>query len=103
MRVLVVEDEVKMADALGRGLRRVGYAVDLAEDGEEAIRQASAYDYDAIVLDVMLPGQAGFQVCEDLRRTEKWPPVLMLTARDCVDHRIRAPDSRADHYLVKPS
>src|SRR5258707_15840152 len=102
MRVLVVEDEVKMAEALGRGLRRVGYAVDLAEDGEGAIRQASVYDYDAIVLDVMLPGQDGFQVCEDLRGKEKGPPGLMLTARDGVDDRIRGLDAGADDYLVKP-
>src|SRR5258706_9550393 len=102
MRVLVVEDEIKMADALARGLRRVGYAVDLAQDGEEAIGHASVYDYDAIVLDVMLPGQDGFQVCRDLRGKEKWPPVLMLTARDGVEDRIRGLDSGADDYLVKP-
>jgi two-component system OmpR family response regulator len=102
MRVLVVEDEIKMADALARGLRRVGYAVDLAVDGEEAIGHASVYDYDAIVLDVMLPGQDGFQVCRDLRGKEKWPPVLMLTARDGVEDRIRGLDSGADDYLVKP-
>jgi two-component system, OmpR family, response regulator len=102
MRVLVVEDEAKMADALARGLRRVGYAVDLAQDGEEAVRQAHVYDYDAAVLDVMLPGQDGFQICEELRRAEKWLPVLMLTARDGVDDRIRGLDSGADDYLVKP-
>src|SRR5260221_649533 len=68
MRVLVVEDEIKMADALARGLRRVGYAVDLAQDGEEAIGHASVYDYDAIVLDVMLPGQDGFQVRRELEQ-----------------------------------
>src|SRR5260221_12095919 len=102
MRVLVVEDEIKMADALARGLRRVGYAVDLAQDGEAAIGHASVYDYDAIVLDVMLPGQDGFQVCRDLRRKQQLPPVLMLTPRDAVQDRIRRLESGADRYRVKP-
>jgi two-component system, OmpR family, response regulator len=102
MRVLVVEDEPKMAAALARGLRGAGYAVDLAHDGEEALFQAGAYDYDAVVLDVMLPGADGFQVCDALRQRGGWQPVLMLTARDGIDDRIRGLDTGADDYLVKP-
>jgi two-component system, OmpR family, response regulator len=102
MRVLVVEDEPKMAAALARGLRGVGYAVDLAHDGEEALFQSGVYEYDAVILDVMLPGADGFEVCEAMRRRGGRQPVLMLTARDDVDDRISGLDTGADDYLVKP-
>jgi two-component system OmpR family response regulator len=102
MRLLVVEDDVKLLRALQRGLQREGYAVDLAVTGDEAVAQASSYDYDAVVLDVMLPGKDGFAVCKELRRNEQWVPVLMLTARDHVKDRIRGLDAGADDYLVKP-
>lgn len=102
MRVLVVEDDVKLVRALQRGLQREGYVVDLAVTGDEALAQASSYDYDAVVLDVMLPGKDGFAVCKELRRDEHWVPVLMLTARDHVKDRIRGLDAGADDYLVKP-
>jgi len=102
MRLLVVEDDVKLVRALQRGLQREGYAVDLAVSGDEAVAQASEYEYDAVVLDVMLPGKDGFAVCRELRRKERWVPVLMLTARDHVTDRIRGLDAGADDYLVKP-
>lgn len=102
MRLLLVEDDAKLVRALGRGLQREGYAVDLARTGDEALAQASVHDYDAIVLDVMLPGLDGFSVCEALRRRQRWVPVLMLTARTEVAARIRGLDAGADDYLVKP-
>jgi two-component system OmpR family response regulator len=102
MRLLVVEDDEKLLRALQRGLQREGYAVDLAVTGDEALAQADAYDYDAVVLDVMLPGKDGFAVCRELRSNEQWVPVLMLTARDHVKDRIRGLDAGADDYLVKP-
>jgi two-component system, OmpR family, response regulator len=102
MRLLVVEDDVKLVRALQRGLQREGYAVDLARSGDEALAQASDRDYDAVVLDVMLPGPDGFAVCRALRERERWMPVLMLTARDQVKDRIRGLDAGADDYLVKP-
>jgi two-component system, OmpR family, response regulator len=102
MRLLLVEDDAKLAGALQRGLQREGYAVDLARTGDEAVTQARVYDYDAVVLDVMLPGRDGFSVCETLRSKERWAPVLMLTARDLVGDRIRGLDAGADDYLVKP-
>ena len=102
MRLLVVEDDEKLLRALHRGLQREGYAVDLAVTGDEALAQAGAYDYDAVVLDVMLPGKDGFAVCRELRSNEQWVPVLMLTARDHVKDRIRGLDAGADDYLVKP-
>ena len=102
MRLLVVEDDTKLARALERGLQREGYAVDLAETGDDALSQASENDYDAVVLDVMLPGRDGFSVCRAMRSSERWAPVLMLTARDQVGDRIRGLDAGADDYLVKP-
>jgi two-component system, OmpR family, response regulator len=102
MRVLLVEDEPKMAAALAKGLRREGYAVDTAASGDAALLQARVYDYDAIVLDVMLPGPDGFAVCDTLRREDRWAPVLMLTARDQLEDRIRGLDVGADDFLVKP-
>ena len=102
MRILVVEDEVKMARAVRRGLEQEGYAVDLAPDGEEGLALGTERDYDAIVLDVLLPRRDGFAVCAELRARGRWAPVLMLTARDAVGDRIRGLDAGADDYLAKP-
>jgi two-component system, OmpR family, response regulator len=102
MRVLVVEDEVKMAALLRRGLGEQGFAVDLAGSGEDALQLAAATGYDAIVLDVMLPGIDGFEACRRLRREDIWAPVLMLTARDGLEDRIAGLDGGADDYLTKP-
>jgi two-component system, OmpR family, response regulator len=102
MRVLVVEDEKKLGELVARGLREEGYAADLADRGEEALWMAQAVPYDAIVLDVMLPGLDGFEVCRRLRGGGVWSPVLMLTARDAVDDRVTGLDAGADDYLAKP-
>jgi two-component system OmpR family response regulator len=102
MRALVVEDEVKMAALIRRGLVEEGYAADIARTGEDAIWMASSTPYDAILLDVMLPGRDGFDVCRELRRTGVWTPILMLTARDGVEDRVAGLDSGADDYLSKP-
>jgi two-component system, OmpR family, response regulator len=102
VRVLVVEDETKLAALLRQGLRREGMGVDVASTGEEAIMRATATDYDLILLDVMLPGQNGFEVCRRLRDSEVWSPTLMLTALDAIDDRVRGLDSGADDYLAKP-
>jgi two-component system OmpR family response regulator len=102
MRVLVVEDEPRMASVIRRSLEREGLAADVAGKGEDALWMAAAVEYDAIVLDVMLPGLSGFDACRLLRERGVWSPVLMLTARDGVDDRVRGLDSGADDYLVKP-
>jgi two-component system OmpR family response regulator len=102
MRVLVVEDEVRMANVIRLSLSREGLAADVAGDGEQAIWMATAVDYDAIVLDVMLPGRSGFEACRALREGGVWSPVLMLTARDAVEDRVAGLDCGADDYLVKP-
>ena len=102
MRILLVEDEPDAARMLAKGLRENAYAVDLAGDGDAAIYQTSITDYDAIVLDVMLPGTSGLHVCRELRRRGSPVPVLMLTARDSVEDRITGLDSGADDYLAKP-
>jgi two-component system OmpR family response regulator len=102
VRVLVVEDEVKLAALLRRGLRGEGMGVDVAHTGEEGLMRALATSYDAIVLDLMLPGCDGFEVCRRLRAEEVWSPTLMLTALDDVEHRVRGLDSGADDYLAKP-
>jgi two-component system, OmpR family, response regulator len=102
VRVLLVEDEKKLGELLGRGLREEGYAADVTDRGEEALWMARAVPYDAIVLDVMLPGADGFEICRRLRRDEVWTPVLMLTARDAVDDRVHGLDAGADDYLTKP-
>src|SRR5712691_4373153 len=102
MRVLVVEDEAKLAELIARGLREEGYAADVSGSGEDALWMAKAAAYDAIVLDVMLPGIDGFATCRELRRSGVWTPVLILTARDDVDDRIEGLDTGADDYLVKP-
>ena len=100
--MLVVEDEKKLGELLGRGLREEGYAADVADRGESALWMAQAVDYDAIVLDVMLPGVDGFEVCRRLRRAGVWAPVLMLTARDAIEDRVIGLDTGADDYLTKP-
>jgi two-component system OmpR family response regulator len=102
MRVLVVEDEVKMASLIRRGLSEEGLSVDVAGDGESALWMAGATDYDAIVLDVMLPGIDGFETCKRLRADGVWAPVLLLTARDAIDDRVAGLDGGADDYLTKP-
>jgi two-component system OmpR family response regulator len=102
VRVLVVEDEAKLAALLRQGLRREGMAVDVARTGEEALVRATATNYDVILLDVMLPGQSGLEVCRDLRAREVWAPTLMLTALDEVEDRVNGLESGADDYLVKP-
>ena len=102
MRVLIVEDEPKMAGLLRKGLRQEGIAVDLAGKGEDALWMAGATEYDAIVLDLMLPGIDGIEVCRRLRGDGVWSPILMLTARDGVRDRVAGLDSGADDYLVKP-
>jgi two-component system, OmpR family, response regulator len=102
MRLLLVEDDTKLATSVCRGLRNEGYAVDVVEDGDAALVNANVWEYDAIVLDVMLPGQNGFDVCRALRERGHWAPVLMLTARAGVDDRIAGLDSGADDYLAKP-
>jgi two-component system OmpR family response regulator len=102
MRVLIVEDHVKMAALIQRGLRKEAMAVDVTANGEDALWMAAATEYDAIVLDVMLPGLDGFEVCRRLREEGVWAPILMLTARDAVRDRVTGLDSGADDYLVKP-
>ncbi|MGI8695138.1 MAG: response regulator transcription factor [Mycobacteriales bacterium] len=102
MRVLVVEDNVRMAAVLRRGIEEEGYAVDVAADGTEGIWLGTENPYDAVVLDVMLPGADGFEVCRALRAADRWAPVIMLTARDEVAQRIRGLDAGADDYLLKP-
>jgi two-component system OmpR family response regulator len=102
MRVLVVEDRVKMASLIRRGLRKEGLSADVAANGEDALWMAGATEYDAIVLDVMLPGIDGFEVCSRLRADGVWSPILMLTARDAVRDRVAGLDAGADDYLTKP-
>ncbi len=102
MRVLVVEDEARMADLLRRGLVEEGFAVDVAASGEDGLWYARENEYDAIVLDLILPGVDGFTVLEDLRTAGQWAPVLLLTARDAVGDRVRGLDLGADDYLTKP-
>jgi len=102
MRVLVVEDELKMAGLIRRGMREQGLVADVVPNGEDAMWMAQATPYDAIVLDVMLPGIDGFETCRRLRGEHVWTPVLMLTARDGVEDRVQGLDTGADDYLVKP-
>jgi two-component system, OmpR family, response regulator len=102
VRALIVEDELKMAALLRRGLVEEGYAADVARTGEDALRMVRSTAYDAIVLDVMLPGLDGFGVCRELRSSGVWTPILMLTARDDVLDRVAGLDAGADDYLTKP-
>ena len=101
MRILVVEDEPRLLRSLAKALREEGYAVDTADNGQDGLYKAEASDYDAVVLDVMLPGLSGWEVLEKLR-SSKSTPVLMLTARDATADRVRGLDTGADDYLVKP-
>ena len=102
MRILLVEDEPSAAHLLAKGLREQAYAVDVAADGETAIFQVGTTDYDAVVLDVMLPIKDGLAVCRTIRESGCAVPILMVTARDAVEARIEGLDSGADDYLVKP-
>jgi two-component system OmpR family response regulator len=102
MRILVVEDEEKMAGLIRRGLHEEGMAVDVAERGEDALWMAGSTEFDAIVLDLMLPGIDGLETCRRLRDDGVWAPVLILTARDAVSDRVAGLDHGADDYLVKP-
>jgi two-component system OmpR family response regulator len=102
MRVLLVEDDSKLAALVRRGLTENGSVADVASRGEEALWMARAHEYDAIVLDVMLPGLDGFETCTELRAAGVWAPVLMLTARDAVEDRVAGLDAGADDYLTKP-
>jgi two-component system, OmpR family, response regulator len=102
LRVLIVEDELRMASLIRRGLTKEGLVADIAGTGEDALWMAGAHSYDAIVLDVLLPGMSGFDTCRRLREDDVWTPVLMLTARDSVEDRVGGLDSGADDYLIKP-
>ncbi len=102
MKVLVVEDELKMASLLLRGFRNNGDVADVTRTGEDAVWMTAATTYDAVVLDVMLPGMDGFETLAALRKSGRWTPVLMLTARDAVEDRIAGLDVGADDYLTKP-
>lgn len=102
MRVLLVEDEAKIADFIRRGLSEYGHAVDVASDGDEALDWVHVAEFDIIILDVMLPVRDGIEVCRELRTRGVQMPVIMLTARDAIEDRVRGLDSGADDYLVKP-
>jgi two-component system OmpR family response regulator len=102
VRVLVVEDSAAMASVIQRGLQEEGFAVDVAADGTEGLWMALEWDYDVVVLDAMLPGLDGFEVCRRMRSGRRWTPVLMLTARTSVDDRVTGLNAGADDYLVKP-
>jgi DNA-binding response OmpR family regulator len=102
MRILMVEDEIRLATLVRRALVEQGYGVDLAVNGEEALEWIATSDYDAIVLDIMLPGIDGLDVCRRLRRLRVQTPILLLTARDAVPDRVAGLDAGADDYLVKP-
>jgi two-component system, OmpR family, response regulator len=102
MRVLIVEDESKLAAVIRRGFKTEGIAADIASRGEDALWMAGSTEYDAIVLDVLLPGIDGFEVCRRMRGDGIWSPVIMLTARDSVEDRISGLDGGADDYLIKP-
>jgi len=102
MRVLLVEDEPTIADFVRRGLSEEGYAVDIAADGEEGLDWPAVAEFDVIILDVMLPVRDGINVCKTLRERGVRTPILMLTAKDAVEDRVRGLDSGADDYLVKP-
>jgi two-component system OmpR family response regulator len=102
VRLLVVEDDLKMATLLKRGLERDGHAVDLAPTGEQALWAGVEFPYDAILLDAMIPPPDGFEVCRRLRDAGRWMPVIMVTARDAIEDRVRGLDAGADDYLAKP-
>jgi DNA-binding response OmpR family regulator len=102
MRILLVEDDRRIARFVAKGLREQAYAVDVTGDGDDAFYKSSVNDYDAVILDVMIPGRDGFQVCREMRSAGIAVPVIMLTARDTIQDRITGLDSGADDYLIKP-
>jgi DNA-binding response OmpR family regulator len=102
MRLLLAEDDRQLREALARGLREQAFAVDAAADGEEALTRAAVHEYDALVLDVLMPRRDGIGVCRELRRRGSHVPILLLTARDAVEDRIAGLDAGADDYLTKP-
>ena len=102
MRVLIVEDEVNLATAVAQGLRAEGYDVEMAHDGEEGLWRARQGQFDAIVLDIMLPGMNGYRICQTLREEDVWTPILMLTAKDGEYDEAEGLDTGADDYLTKP-
>lgn len=102
LRILIVEDEATISAFLSKGLKEEGFFVDAAKDGDEAIMLASSSQYDVIVLDILLPGKNGYEVCSELRASGNYTPVLMLTALDSVDERVKGLNTGADDYLVKP-
>ncbi|MFE7507342.1 response regulator transcription factor [Promicromonospora sp. NPDC057488] len=103
MRVLVVDDEVRFADGLRRGLEAEGFSVDLAHNGTDGLWRAREVSYDAIVLDLMMPGMNGYAVCQTLRDEGNWTPILMLTAKDGAWDQVEGLDLGADDYVVKPT
>ena len=102
MRILLVEDERKLSSVIKKGLKEVHYAVDLADNGDDALFLAQSNPYDLIILDIMLPGKDGISICRQLRKDKNSTPILMLTARDDVEDKISGLDSGADDYLTKP-
>jgi two-component system OmpR family response regulator len=102
MRVLIVEDDLRMGAAIRRGLQAEGLVADVARRGEDALWMAAATEFDAVVLDLILPGIDGFETCQRLREDGVWAPIIMLTARDAVEDRVEGLDRGADDYLVKP-
>ncbi|NYD67907.1 response regulator transcription factor [Agromyces atrinae] len=102
MRILVVDDEARLADGVRRGLEAEGFAVDVAGNGVDGLWFAEEYTYDAIILDIMMPGMSGYRVCEKLRAAGDWTPVLMLTAKDGEWDQVEALDTGADDFLSKP-
>ncbi|MBU1187042.1 MAG: response regulator transcription factor [Acidobacteria bacterium] len=102
MRILIVEDDRKVGGFLQRGLREEQYAVDLCRDGEEAVHRAQVESYDAIILDIMLPGKDGFEICRELREKKVLTPILMLTAKDSLEDKVSGLGEGADDYLTKP-
>ncbi|MEJ7834270.1 MAG: response regulator transcription factor [Nocardioides sp.] len=102
MRVLMVEDEVRLAETVARGLVAEGFVVDLVHDGAEGLAEAQMRDYDVIILDIMLPSMNGYDVCRELRKGDVWTPILMLTAKDGEYDQVDAFDLGADDYLTKP-
>ncbi len=102
MKILLVEDDLRIAAAVRRGLEAEGFSVDVAGDGDEGLWKASEYHYDLVVLDLMLPGPNGFEICRTLRRRGDWTPILVLTAKDDALDETRALDTGADDFLTKP-
>jgi DNA-binding response OmpR family regulator len=102
MRLLLVEDDARIARFVAKGLREQTYAVDIAATGDDALYQAAINSYDLVILDIMIPGRNGFEVCRELRQAGQRMPILMLTARDAVEDRVAGLDHGADDYLTKP-